>query len=710
MLTNGLARAQHNTSLAPPSNAQHQHEGTFSQPIIIGTSPPFSQHEQKLQAELDALIAQVAHVKSQMAPSSARQRELLVAHTLGPREFKKLIHSRALGSQDSERSSDGPIFSFLPKSKYGHLLSDFVVDSLPASQADSHAPTSPTPSGGSASQSSYLPSQNSDALNVPNPNRHYNLRHIGVVNIRDEFLRTNSDVGCQRCGTSHSYIDEMCTHTCDIKGQPLPLLNEELCKHRILSKQLLGFPPERTQLDDEEYKEFLHFKTQKAAPPQAHQQQHSPTPSIHDDDDKLSRSSAHSFNSRQSSKASMAQVIATAISTSVAASPSALDIAVAVASAMGSSQSKVNNLLTNNPPTITNVEDSNYLMDTIWPAYQTYVHLAGDGPYRSLWDLYSPDQKQIMIDNFSEPITIQINATTIQTTIRNKAWFDNLSNDEFLDEMCKELGFQDVMATETSLKAIKFKGTVNQKQNWVNFKASWQLALKQMSSRSKLADKSLSTIFKNAIPDQFWRTNYEQHNHKTWLIGYAWCISKLQDVAFQNGFSRHTESLIKSAETKHNIEIDALKKKVAELEATSHKGTDSKRPDKAKPTPHTDSPATSTPAKAAWDTQRNVNPLWDPVNQRDDNKDRKPCSICNGIHKYKDELCTASKIKGTTTDTPRLSPAELQKRKWSRQQLGFYCSTLTNPPTEDASAPSSIESHHQKAAAVAKTVDAKPKK
>jgi hypothetical protein len=274
--------------------------------------------------------------------------------------------------------------------------------------------------------------------------------------------------------------------------------------------------------------------------------------------------------------------------------------------------------------------------------------------------------------------------------------------------MCKELGFQDVMATEIALKAIKFKGTVNQKKNWVTFKASWTLAIKQMSTRSQLSDKSMSTIFKNSIPDQYWRTNYEQQNHKSWLHGYAWCVSKLLDTPFQNGFSRHTESLIKTAETKHHAEIDALKKKVAELEASSHKNAD-KRQEKAKATPQSADTPTTAPTKASWDTQKNVNPLWDPANQRDDNKDKKQCSICKGIHKYKDELCTASKVKGTTTDTPRLSPAELQKRKWTRQQLGFYCSALTNPPA-DTSPPLTIESHHQRATNVAKTVEAMPKK
>ena len=283
-------------------------------------------------------------------------------------------------------------------------------------------------------------------------------------------------------------------------------------------------------------------------------------------------------------------------------------------------------------------------------------------------------------------------------------WFDALSNTEFLAEMCKELGFQDVLDTETSLKAIKFKGTVNSKKNWVTFKTSWSQALKQMSSRSQLAEKSLSNLFKNSIPDQYWRTNYDQQNHKTWLAGYNWCISKLLDVPFQTGFSRHTDSLIKIAEIKHNAEIDLLKKKVADLEAGKSRGAD-KRPDapKAKPTAVEDSSA----SKPAWDTQKNVNPLWDPANQRDDNPEKKKCSICQGIHKYKDELCTASKIKGTDKDTPRLSPPELLKRKWKRQQLGFYCAQLVTQPPEDGT---SIESHHLKAAATAKTVDAAAKK
>ena len=677
--------------------------------------PPASHEEPNLQEQLARLTKEIARVRQKMAPQlTARDTELLLAQHAGRKERRSIVHSRAIASQDSVRSTDGPLVPFLQKSTDGYLLSSFVVpDSRPGSQflSQSNA-SSQSPSGGSASESSFVPTQTSDQHNIPDSTRQYNFRHQGTIDLRGEFIRKNMKDRCQRCGTAHEYIDELCTHSRNTMNDQLRPLSTEQCAHRIRSKRLMGFPDEPTQFDDDEHNAWLLWKEHrnalhaKAVAEHAHLlQRPSDDHTLQSaDEDSLSRSSAHSSRKSQSSLASKQHSTSTP-------GPSAIDIAVAVATAVGNSQQKVNNLVTNDPPIISNVEDSNYLMDTIWPAYQKYVHIAGDGPHRSLWDLYSPDQKQTMIDNFSDPITTQINPTTIEILHRNREWFDSLSNEQFLEEMCKELGFQDVMATEIALKAIKFKGTVNQKKNWVNFKAAWTLAVKQMSTRSQLSDKSMSTIFKNSIPDQYWRTNYEQQNHKTWPQGYAWCISKLLDTPFQNGFSRHTESLIKTAETKHHAEIDALKRKVAELESSStHKSTDKQRPDKAKATPIIDTPGTSVPEKAAWDTQKNVNPLWDPANQRDDNKDKKQCSICSGIHKYKDELCTASKIKGTNTDTPRLSPAELQKRKWARQQLGFYCSTLTNPPTEDASAPSSIESHHKKAAAVAKAVEAKPKK
>jgi hypothetical protein len=700
---------------ASPAQVPVQNESPAKSATSTPVVPTDIQDEEvNLQQQLIRLTKELARVRQKMAPQqTARDTELLLAQHADRTERKSIIHSRAIASQDSVRSIDGPLVQFLKKSTDGYLLSSFVVqDSQPSSQFISQPnASSQSPSGGSASDSSFVPTQTSDQQNIPNSSRQYNFRHQGTIDLRGEFIRKNMKNGCQRCGTAHEYIDELCTHSHNTMNDQLCPLSTEQCEHRIRSKRLMGFPAEHTQFDDDEHTAWLQWKERRktllaeAVAESAHRLLHpSDDHTPHSaDEDSLSRSSAQSSRKSQSSRASKHHSSSTP-------APSAIDIAVAVAAAVGNSQQKVNNLVTNDPPIISNVEDSNYLMDTIWPAYQKYVHLAGDGPHRSLWDLYSPDQKQTMIDNFSDPVTTQINPTTIQTLHRNREWFNNLSNEQFLEEMCKELGFQDVMATETALKAIKFKGTVNQKKNWVNFKASWTLAVKQMSSRSQLSDKSMSIIFKNSIPDQYWRTNYEQQNHKSWLQGYAWCISKLLDTPFQNGFSRHTESLIKTAETKHHAEIDALKRTVAELEASSlHKGAD-KRPDKAKAIPPVDIPGTTAPTKAAWDTQKNVNPLWDPTNQRDDNKDKKPCSICSGIHKYKDELCTASKIKGTTTDTPRLSPTELQKRKWARQQLGFYCSSLTNPPTEDASTPSSIESHHQKAAAVAKTVDAKPKK
>jgi hypothetical protein len=107
-------------------------------------------------------------------------------------------------------------------------------------------------------------------------------------------------------------------------------------------------------------------------------------------------------------------------------------------------------------------------------------------------------------------------------------------------------------------------------------------------------------------------------------------------------------------------------------------------------------------ASAKFESQGNVNPKWDPENPRDDNPAKIPCGTCEGLHKYADKFCTASKIKGTSKDTPRLTPLDLQQRKYDRQELGHYCNTLTSKPT-------SIADHHETAAAASATIQASTK-
>ena len=109
--------------------------------------------------------------------------------------------------------------------------------------------------------------------------------------------------------------------------------------------------------------------------------------------------------------------------------------------------------MTNDPPKITNISDSIYLMDTIWPAYQEYVHKGGK---KSLWQLYSADQKKTILELFRDPI-ILIDGDSAITIHRDQQYFDAFTtNEEFLECLCSEFGFPDVVSAERAFKAIKF--------------------------------------------------------------------------------------------------------------------------------------------------------------------------------------------------------------------------------------------------------------
>jgi hypothetical protein len=372
----------------------------------------------------------------------------------------------------------------------------------------------------------------------------------------------------------------------------------------------------------------------------------------------------------------------------------AAQIGVALAQALGThqgSQEKTNQLMTNDPPKITNISDSIYLMDTIWPGYQEYVHKGGK---KSLWQLYSSDQKKTILELFRDP-TIRIDGDSAITIHRDQNYFDAFSNEEFLECLCSEFGFPDVVSAEKAFKAIKFVPPASNRINWVNYKAKWDLTLKQISRNSCLSAKSMVNIFKQGIPDHYFRTCFEQQNHKDWLTAYEWCTFQLTNAKFLEGMNRHTSSHLTEIESKHSTEIEALKKEIAILKGSSQTKT---KIDESKPAKQKEVKS----ASAKFESQGNVNPKWDPDNPRDDNPTKKPCGTCEGLHKYADEFCTAAKIKGTSKDTPRLSPLDLQQRKYDRQELGHYCITLTNKPV-------SLADHHESAAASSTAIQASAK-
>jgi hypothetical protein len=371
----------------------------------------------------------------------------------------------------------------------------------------------------------------------------------------------------------------------------------------------------------------------------------------------------------------------------------ATQIGAALAHALGNHQSsqgsETNQLMTNDPPKITNISDSIYLMDTIWPSYQEYVHKGGK---KSLWQLYSFDQKKTILELFREP-TVLVDGSSAYTIHRDRAYFDAFSNEQFLECMCTEFGFPDVVSAERALKAIKFVAPASTRVNWVNYKTKWDLTLKQTSKNSSLSAKTMVNIFKQGIPDHYFRTCFEQQNHKDWHTAYEWCTIQLSNAKFLEGMNRHTNSHLTEVESKHSSEIEALKKEIAALKGST--------PAKAKEAKEAAAKTTEVKQPNAI-SGNNVNPKWNAENPRDDNPTKEPCKVCKCIHKYADEFCTASKVKGTNTDTPRLSPNELQQRKYDRQELGHFCLSLTNKPT-------SIADHHETAAANSTAIQASAK-
>jgi hypothetical protein len=645
-----------------------------------------------------------------------------------------------VGSQDSDRSRDGAMLKHVSKTKAGYFPGKFVEEDHDSTPASSSAePLS--------SQSSYFQSQQSDTLNVPNPKREYNFRlstragkavpaHAGSAadnfhnftsNVPDEsspdalsdqLKEYASEEQCDRCGKFHGYTELLCTDNVDINGDDISPLDITEAKFRMVTKALLKLLPlvphveaERQALIDDTMRlqqekllfdrDVQHWNEQRkisherpAIPQELHEirsslsqippsisvsHQRAPQNTQEIDGDGLS--DCHSQRSTRSQD--MQQMVAA----------TATQIGVALAQVLGKHHGyETNQLMTNDPPKITNISDSIYLMDTIWPAYQEYVHKGGK---KSLWQLYSADQKKTILELFRDPI-ILIDGDSAITIHRDQQYFDAFkTNEEFLGCLCSEFGFPDVVSAERAFKAIKFVPPASNRINWVNYKSKWDLTLKQTSRNSCLSSKSMVNIFKQGIPDHYFRTCFEQQNHKDWLTAYEWCTIQLTNAKFLEGMNRHTSSHLTEVESKHSSEIEALKKEIAALKGTSQTKV---KVEESKPAKQKEIKS----ASAKFESQGNVNPKWDPDNPRDDNPGKKPCGTCEGLHKYADEFCTSSKIKGTSKDTPRLSPLELQQRKYDRQELGHYCIALTSKPT-------SIADHHETAAAASATIQATAK-
>lgn len=664
------------------------------------------------------------------AATSAHSELSALKHISGEEKFA-IRTARNIGSQDSARSRDGPMIKHLSKTKDGFLNDDFVSedhDSTPEASSTERF----------SSQSSYLESQASDTANVPDPKRVYNFRPRSargqqihesnqqisheveiVTDFRPEQLSGDledffSDDTCERCGQYHGYVTELCTEIVDIDGHELEPLASPDINFRMATKvnlqQRRSMLKEQAKFEEEKRNHLLdlqHFQHQRDSfmrrngmqwthsqlsnSSEAHSlSQLAPSTSVshHRAPANTQELAPDDFSDGQSQRSSRSQ---TDMQQIVAAT--ATQIGTALAQALGSHQGQPNQLMTNDPPKITNIADSAYLMDVIWPGYQEYVHKGGK---KSLWNLYSHDQKKTILELFRDPI-ILIDGDSAITIHRDRNYFDKFTNDQFLECLCAELGFPDVVTTERAFKAIKFMAPASVRINWVNYKSKWDLTLKQITKSSQLSAKSMVNIFKQGIPDHYFRTCFEQQNHKDWLQAYDWCMIQLTNAKFLEGMNRHASSHLSEIETKHASEVELLKAQIATLKGpqpAKAKADDSKQAKSAEP---------KTAAKNKFESQGNVNPRWDPENPRDDNPSKAKCKICEGLHKYADEFCTASKIKGTTTDTPRLTSLQLQQRKYDRQELGHYCNNLTAKPV-------SIADHHETAAAASAAIQSSAKK
>ncbi len=310
-------------------------------------------------------------------------------------------------------------------------------------------------------------------------------------------------------------------------------------------------------------------------------------------------------------------------------------------------------------PTHDNWDDVAELTRVFKPAYDKYRASCGNKHYDTIWETYTPTQRT----RVSRFLT-KTDASGHHHDY-SEAVLAALSNDEFVDLMCKKKGYSTTMQTEAALRKITLREPVTSRGNWTNYEVDWTECLAQASRNGTIDAKRLTVIFREGIPDDYFQTNLKQQNFKTWRECLTHMQAQIDNAEFIIPW-KEACSLREEKKGKQNHQAGG----------GAHQAGGGAAQVKSQPQQPPARPA----ASGAFDPLTwknsygtlNVNPNF--ILDLDQNKDKTPCDRCNDgtIHKWNSSLCTSYKDKKNKEIAPKLPSAEVLKRQLAKWSAGFF--------------------------------------
>jgi hypothetical protein len=325
-----------------------------------------------------------------------------------------------------------------------------------------------------------------------------------------------------------------------------------------------------------------------------------------------------------------------------------------------------------NPPAHGEWDDVNYLMKTYVPLYEKYKASCGSKTSESIFSAYSATQKKRLAKLFTKHSEGRvIHSVDIED-------LERLSNEAFIDMLCKEKGYKTSTLTEDALKAIVWKGRFTEKTSWINHETNWEECLAQTSKKGTVEKKRLIVLYRQSIPEPFIQKHLASKRFDTWQQCHNYMAEDmLKDPDFFTEWNEdiRTRAPVITPQDKHDNKKQG---------AFAGGGVAPPRQDK----PHNVAPAgaaaPSAPVKVNEGAltykdkfgKLNVNPNL--IIDLDLNPDKLVCSRCGLVHKWLEEFCTSFKNKLDQLIEPKLTFEQIKKATTARWWAGFFAAKDPN--------------------------------
>ena len=313
--------------------------------------------------------------------------------------------------------------------------------------------------------------------------------------------------------------------------------------------------------------------------------------------------------------------------------------------------------------------DIHYLMNTFKDKHTKYVSQCRGGGHDSVWECYDETAKDKLIEHLGTKTTVKGSAATIIK--RDASYMSRLTDTALYALLCDELGIDFPMEVERQLKLAKFEGSAVERESWVDFVVEWRKVLKRVTDPGTVQPRRLTELFREQIPDPFIREWLKGRKYASWKEAYEGIVEALEDSNWKNHYIR--DLLERQAEGKSKEQAGS---KAGGGKASSNAGGNAGSGNAGGGTANSNDRHKPHSAPASQDVFSfkvgkfsNVNPHF--KQDLNHNPERKACSRCQEIHRYKDADCTSGKTKDGTTLTS-LPSDEYKRRMERRWNDGFF--------------------------------------